>query len=158
MWRISGNADNRRPLVQVGLLKFLPNPGPLNSGTQPLAMPVVRYRALIDTGAQMTCVTAKAIHENGLICTGRRDVFSGRGESRHKVYDFYLGLECESVDGRGQSTPTVYQLPEPQRAINIPDNAHFDLILGMNILGKCDFRIDRNGQFVIEIPDGAFAT
>jgi len=40
----------------------------------------------------------------------------------------------------------------PCEVINIADNEYFDAILGMDILEQFDFRFQKTGEFLLQIP------
>jgi hypothetical protein len=157
MWRITGKIENDPAVIQVGLQRFLPRPSALQPVNQPLQIPIVRYRALVDTGAQITAITERAAVENGLVSHSLSSIVSGGGTRLHRHFSFFLSVECVSVEpGDAHPRSTIYVLPEPQDAIEIEDNQMFDVIVGMNILKRCDMQFDRYGKFIIEIPRGAF--
>ena len=146
MWRITGNVINGQGITRVGIQKFLPRIPGVQPVSQPVAFPVAGgYRALIDTGAQLTAITHKAIAETGLQRIGRRDIIGVNGPDSHAVYCFHIGFECEGASG-----PTYFQWEEPQIAVDLPDNGIFDVIIGMNILGQGDLRFSRDGTFSFE--------
>lgn len=143
MWRITGKVIDGQGITRVGIQKFLP----LIPGVEPVSRPVIfpvagEYRALIDTGAQMTCITHKAISETGLQRVGRRDIIGVNGLDSHGVYSFHIGFECDAAGG-----PTYYQWEDPQIAVDLKDNGMFDVIIGMNILGRGDLHFYRDGSF-----------
>ena len=158
MWRISGKLENDQAIIKVGLQRFLPRPDAVQAAPATLEIPVAECRALIDTGATLTVITRSAIRNYGLQHFGLTQVLTGDGIGTHKRYIFHLGLVCEYLDRSGRSNETFYQIPEPQDAVDMPDNGSFDIIIGMNILKKCDFHMDRFGKFTITIEEGAFAT
>jgi len=150
MWRITGSVIGGQGIIRVGLQKFLPYIPGVERIPTPVTFPVAGgYRALIDTGAQMTCITNRAILENGLQCVGRQQIVGVNGPDSHGVYCFHIGFECEATD-RFSTARTYYQWEEPQIAVDLPDNGMFDVIIGMNILGRGDLRFSRDGTFSFE--------
>ena len=154
MLQVTGKVANCQLIIDVGLQPFLPKAQPVQSVPAPLAFRVELCKALIDTGAQLTCVTIKAVLTYGLSYFGKTMVRSARDERPHRVYLFYLGINCETnvVFDDVETTRSYYLLSQVQQAIQIPDNSQFDVIIGMNILSRCDFSITRHGDFTLTLP------
>lgn len=149
MWQASGKIVNDQAIIRVGIKQFLPQAPSVRPVSSAVQYPVSSYFGLIDTGAQMSSITRKAISEMDLISHGKRMVMGSGGTWEHKRYCFYLGVFC-----RAQHRPeseTYYQLADPQDAVDIDDNARFDVIIGMDILKRCDMSFHRSGEFSITI-------
>lgn len=64
-----------------------------------------------------------------------------------------LGFVCERLTALNEreGTKTYFGLPEPMEVIDIADNYWFEAIIGMDVLSKCAFRIDRDGTFSLTV-------
>jgi len=118
--------------------------GSLNGG-QPLvgvligsALEPNRFRectALIDTGCTITGITRTIVETLGLVHTTRRLVATPIGEARRKAYPFTVGFLADSMTGVG-SVRAPYSFPEPVLGVDFVENSGFDVLLGMDILGR----------------------
>ena len=100
---------------------------------------MVRLRGLLDTGASLCGISASAIHELGLPRGGKIAVTTPAGDHVARTYRFRLGL---SPDESGQ-------LPHVMSAEFLAIESHsgdkFDVLVGMNVLGSGNLRVDRDG-------------
>lgn len=153
MWQVKQKALNDQIIIDVGLLPFLPESQPVQSTSEPISLNVEASRALIDTGAQLTCITKTAILKHGLNQIGVKEIAGVGGQNLHRVVLFHLGVNCESAnqfDEQGQKNLFIF--PEPQLAVEIPDNSEFDVIIGMNILGRCQWSYEKSSGFILNLP------
>ncbi len=91
--------DNRRAIVDVGL-----QPGTARiAGVAPVNVPPIinirPLRGLIDTGAQVTCITRSTATQIGLQPRGKRRLGNVSNIEIHTAYSFALGV-WYIVDGR----------------------------------------------------------
>jgi len=145
--------ERRQAIVEIGLQKFVPSARNLQSQDAATAFPVNRYRALIDTGAQRTCLSRSAIAIENLSSHGKRAIQNVHNQQLHRLYFINLGFVCEieRPDG-GENDVSYYAMETPCEVINIADNEYFDVILGMDILEQFDFRFHKTGEFLLQIP------
>jgi hypothetical protein len=118
-----------------------------------LQIPVHEYRALLDTGAQRTCLSRDVISKENLQHHGKRPIQNVHGVERHYLYWVTTGFVCERVervfDPVGEKT--YFGLAEPLEVIDIANNYWFDAIVGMDLIAKCDFRLERDGNFALTV-------
>ncbi len=89
----------------------------------------------------------------GLHSHGKEWIKGSGGDHVHKRYYFHLGFFCKNMTLLEEDPPeTYYQLSDLFSAVDIEDNANFDVIVGMNILRHCDLEFKRNGDFKVIIP------
>lgn len=94
----------------------------------------IKVKALIDTGANGSCISRRLVEACRLEKKSAITVFSIQGESEVPVYevDFTLpnGMKFENIP-----------------VMEIPGSKKFDVIIGMNILAQCDVALtnDENG-------------
>jgi len=98
--------------------------------------------ALIDTGSTVSGVATGIVETLGLRRRGRKPIASAQGLRDAERYAFRIGLIPDySPPGRPVS-PFVF---EPVVGIELPDHFEFDALLGMDVLGQCDFAMNRRG-------------
>lgn len=135
MFSHSGTWDAETgPLVEVGLFS-----GP--TGWQsPQEIP--RFRALIDTGAEETCVSRTATASLGIRDSpiGLRSVVSPSGRARLNVYEMHLVFFI---------TPTVTQILEMEVAETKTDSHDWDVLLGRDVLSRAMFTMGFGGRFAV---------
>ena len=60
---------------KIILIAWVGPPGHIHKDTQPLS-----FHALLDTGAQMTCISDKVVKNAGLIAIGHMDILPASGQ------------------------------------------------------------------------------
>jgi hypothetical protein len=139
---ISGRVHDRKAIVDVVLSDF--DPGLALMGS---AAGLATYRGLIDTGASISSVSRSIVFGRRLVRRGKIDVDSASGQFRHGLYLVSLGFVTNSEErGRG-----VFMLDEPVEVIDVPDNNAFDIIVGMDVLERCDLELKRSGAFRLRL-------
>lgn len=98
----------------------------------------VEGKALIDTGATTTGVTAKIAQGLGLQSTGKRLVSTVGGEKHIDRYIFRIGLNGRAA---ANDPPTFPYIFEEVVGIELLDSFSFDVLLGMDILRQCELLI-----------------
>ncbi|BAV65209.1 pepsin/retropepsin-like aspartic protease family protein [Sphingobium cloacae] len=148
-----GRIENRQAIVRIGFQPFALEAMDLRPASATLEIPVHEYRALIDTGAQRTCLSKSVIAQENLKAHGKLPIQNVHGIKRHYLYLVQIGFFCERVvslnDTLGQST--YYGTPNPTEIIDIADNHRFDAIIGMDFLSLFGFQIERDGSFSIRL-------
>ena len=111
-----------------------------------------RYKALVDTGAQGTCITKRVADELGLKPSGKMPVVGVSGKSYHNYYLFHVGFII-TYSGKTKSGQDAIEtnLNINNRIIAgaeliVPDSG-FDVLLGMDILSVGSLAIEGNGTF-----------
>lgn len=146
-----GHIEGRQAIVTMGFQPFVPETYEVQPSSLSISVPVHEYRALLDTGAQRTCLCRSVITKEGLRRHGKKPIQNVHAVGRHYLYWANVGFFCERVDRLTDNigSATYYGLPEPIEVIDIADNQRFDAIVGMDIIGRCDLRIDRDGAFAL---------
>lgn len=150
---VRGNVENRQAVLNIGLQPLVPEAGQVEPTQSALQIPIREYRALIDTGAQRTCLTRETIAREGLVRHGKRPIQNVHDINIHYLFWIHLGFWCQDDSATTpQSKPNTYfALPAPVEVIDIASNYWFDAIIGMDVLGRLDFRMERNGAFQITL-------
>jgi len=139
---ISGRVQARKIIVDIVLADFDP-------ALPAMGMPsgFTSYRGLLDTGATMSSLTRRVVHERSLIRRGKVDIDSVSGPHRHGLYLVSVGF----VTGGEHTARGYFMLEDPIDMIDVADNASFDIIVGMDVLERCDFEIKRSGDFQLKL-------
>lgn len=139
--------DRRQAIISIGVHQFDPS-------QSAASIPMNQYRALIDTGATRTCLTYRAIGNEGLVKTGKKLVKNVHNENLHGLYMASIGIFTSHRYDQGRARPesSYFGLGEPVELMDIADNERFDAILGMDVLGKFDFKFLKGGEFILELP------
>ena len=152
MPRLTGTHNGTQIILDVALVG-------INRGVDPddpdqFLAPEVRLetlRALVDSGATSTSVTAKAVSAMGLRAVGKRNVMTANGFRPSRIYYFKVGFAETRPHQRGGHCSDFFVLPRAIEGseLNIP-NAGFDILLGMDVITQGDFTIKKDGNFSFE--------
>jgi hypothetical protein len=146
-----GRLEDRQAVVNIGVQPFVPRAVDIAPHQAAVVAPIDSYRALLDTGAQRTCLTFKAINEQRLVRHGKRFIKNVHSEALHSTFIVNLGIWCDGVTEHLDPVHSYYALPEPVEVINIADNNRFDAILGMDVLIRFDVIFERSGHFEVRL-------
>lgn len=148
-----GNIENRQAIVRIGFQPFVPTSDAVQGFSSALSVPVHEYRALIDTGAQRTCLCRSVIAKERLRHHAKRPIQNVHGVELHYLFWVNVGFVCERLasltDRIGETT--YFALPEPIEIMDIADNHWFDAIIGMDLIAKGALQIDNDGNFALTI-------
>ena len=148
-----GRIENRQAIVKIGFQPLIPDALEVQPSTGEFQIPVHEYRALLDTGAQRTCLCRGVIAREGLQFHSKKPIQNVHGVERHYLYWVHVGFVCESLvtlcDPEGSTT--YFGLPEPIEVIDIADNYWFDAIIGMDLISRCDLTIEKDGSFAMRL-------
>jgi len=149
---IRGKLDNRRAIVDVGLQPSTT----LVAGVAPVATtPVINispFRGLLDTGAQITCVTQSTAQLVGLIPRGKRRLGNVSNIEMHTSFSFVLGVWYSIEGGETLNETRGYYAFDPIFGCDFKDNDDFHVLIGMDVILRGNFKIMRNGFFEWELP------
>ena len=148
-----GRIENRQAIVRMGFQPFSPQALGLTPSTPNFQVPVHEYRALIDTGAQRTCLGRTVIRKEGLIHHSKKPIQNVHGVELHYLYWARVGFFCERLDSIHDplGSATYYGLPDPIEVIDIASNQNFDAIIGMDFISRCDLTMARDGEFTLRM-------
>lgn len=154
MPQITGSLLDGKPIVSVALSQALPVPSAVGPQVGSLNFDIREYRALIDTGADITCLCDHVVRECRLEPFGIINMTSGNGENRHMSHLIHLGIWCEEMsdfEGQNDVKRTLYQLPDALVAASIRDNAWFDVIIGTDVISQHEFTLKKGGTFELNL-------
>ena len=107
------------------------------------------FNALVDTGAQGTCITSAAAEKVGLAPIGKVAIRGVSGLNFHNNYLFKVGFAFGAVGERREvrlGSLHIVNTPIQGAELNIQDSG-FDVLLGMDIIGIGSLKIDGDGSF-----------
>jgi hypothetical protein len=133
MPEIGWRHDRRRIVIPAAILRA-DNPADLSFET---------VTALVDTGATSSGIMPRVVESLGLAPHGKRLVKGAHNETMVDAFVFRIGLfadEQQSVGG-----PRIPYLFDAVMGLRFSPSEHFEAIIGMDILGQCDFSMTRNG-------------
>lgn len=150
---VRGKLENRQAIINIGVQRFTVSFSSVEQTTPVTAMPIASYRALLDTGAQRTCLTRKTIAAENLQRHGKKFIQNVHDENVHSLFMVRFGFWCSEVDGQSarDGGNSYYGLSDPVEVINIADNDRFDAIVGMDVLSMFDTSFFHSGDFEIRV-------
>lgn len=96
--------------------------------------------ALLDTGSTTSGISTKLAQSLKLVGLGKRPLMSAQGQGHAERFAFRVGLKPDRNEMN--AFPFVF---DEVIGIELNNALEFSALLGMDILGQCDFRMDRNG-------------
>jgi hypothetical protein len=142
-----------KPIIEIAIADALPTPRSVGPSLDANPLPLRHYRALIDTGADITCLCDRVVREARLAPYGMIKMTGGNGPSIHRTFIVQIGVWCGELgefEGDGQVTKTLFQL-DGLEAAEIRDNQWFDVIIGTDVLVRYDFHLKRGGEFTLTL-------
>lgn len=100
--------------------------------------------ALIDTGATASGIMPRVVEALALEPHGKRLVKGAHNDAMVDAFVFRIGLFPDRPDDT--APPSLPYLFEAIMGLRFGPSEHFDAIIGMDILGQCDFAMTRNGN------------
>lgn len=132
MASLEGRHEGRKILLPVAILRSV----------DPADLTHVRVIALLDTGATSSAISPRVIGELGLEPFEKRHLTVATENRLVDYYVFRVGLFDSSMEGA--AFPFVFG---ETRGFGMSSTLGFDVILGMDVLRQCDFRLDRTGHW-----------
>ena len=152
MPQTTGSLHNGKPIVEVAIAQAISVPDAVTPQASAATFSARHYKALIDTGADITCLCDHVVKECGLRSYGLANLIGGSGSNKHTTHIVRIGIICEeSHDFEGEShvAQMLFQIPEPVNVVAIRDNGWFDVIIGTDILTNYEFRMLKGGRFTL---------
>jgi hypothetical protein len=147
---VRGKLEHRQAVIEIGIQPFVPAPTEVNGLDVPMEIMINPYRALIDTGAQRTCLTQKTINTEGLLCHGKRMLRNVHSDAMHRLHHANIGFWANGrTDIVDEVNKSYYAWDRPIEVMNIADNEYFDAIIGMDVLENFTLKFEKGGSFEI---------
>lgn len=125
--------ESRRILLPVSVLA----PFPVTDLTG------IEAKALLDTGSSVSGVASRLAEALNLKQLGKRPLTSAQGQGQVERYAFRIGFWPDTPPFASAGFPFVF---DEVIGIELTNTFEFDALLGMDILGQCDFEMARNGR------------
>ena len=150
---VRGKLDNRQAIINIGVQRFELDFAGVAQSTPNPSMPIASYRALLDTGAQRTCLTHRTIASERLQRHGKKFIKNVHDENVHSLFMVRFGIWCsdDGINFDHNVGSSYYGLEHAVEVINIADNDRFDAIVGMDVLSKFDTSFFKSGDFEIRL-------
>ena len=150
---VRGRLERRQAIIEIGIQPFVPTPQQVDGhNSEPIQIGINPYRALLDTGAQRTCLTQHTINAEGLKNHGKKLLRNVHSEALHRLYYANIGFWTNGVSEDPNSTTRSYfAWSRPIEVMNIADNENFDAIIGMDILENFSLNFSKGGHFEMQL-------
>lgn len=140
---LKGKLENNRIRIKVGIRPFQAQE-PVDGVSTSFNLNYQEFTALVDTGAQRTCVTENVVQSLRLRRRGRIEIWNIKRSEPHWTYLFHVGVWPETDDG---TPPAVYGIGAEIEGIDVGNNRFFDVLLGMDIISQGLLHVDKDGTF-----------
>jgi len=110
-----------------------------------------RVQALIDTGATMSGIRREIAEALDLPRQGKIMITTPSGEHAARLYRLRIGLYAD-LAGAAPQEHQPYVLPDSFLCIQSSPGEAFDMLLGMDVLGRCDLHVLASGSGTIRLP------
>lgn len=141
MSHIDWRREKRRILLPVLILA----PFPVTDMTG------VEALALVDTGSSVSGLSQNLAQELKLSPLGKRPLKSAQGEGQVERYAFRVGFRPDIAE----DLPAFPFIFSEVIGIELTNTFEFNALLGMDILGQCDFSTVRDGRCRLEFGQTA---
>lgn len=142
-----------KPITSVAVIPILPRPGEVLAVPKADQLNVTPLRALLDSGADGTSLTAAVAGRCGLEYGGKERVVGIGGLSLRQTWGTYIGFlydQNADFEGDNHQSQGLYIVPDARLAIELPEMAEFDVIIGRDILFSFDFRM-KDGVWSLDL-------
>ena len=117
---------------------------PLSEHTGPFPL----FKALVDTGATVTCISEQVASAVGLRPHGRTTVVGVAGLSTQNSYIFRLGFSADRPENQSlQAVEAMYLLKADILGAQIETTGDYDVLLGMDVLSTGQLVVNGSGTF-----------
>ena len=114
------------------------------------ALPL-QFKALIDTGANVTAISPRVAQSVGLLPSGKMPLFGVAGSQYHNFYIFHVGFivslmmaDGDKINAKPKLDLFNFTIRGPELALGTND---FDILLGMDVIGKGSLAVEGSGTF-----------
>jgi hypothetical protein len=147
---VRGKLERRQAIIEIGIQPFVPSPKKVDRVSEPVQILINPYRALLDTGAQRTCLTQATINTEGLKHHGKRPLRNVHNTAIARLYFANIGFWSNGTsDDPSSMGRSYYAWDRPIEVMSIADNENFDVIIGMDVLENFSFSFATGGGFEI---------
>ena len=145
---VSARLDGNRIIVPAGLVPISTHrQGDLESDPAPFT--VFPMRALLDTGASRTCITNSVVQRCGLQEFTKIRIRNVRQENFHSAFVFSIGFYADALSG---GIAPFVGIDLEIIGAELGDQTGFEMLVGMDVMSRCDLDLRRNGTFTFTLP------
>lgn len=138
-WRHGG----QRLLIPVAILPSVVAPNPQ-------AIQVID--ALLDTGATGTGLRPDIAAALSIPGRGKRRVLTANGDMLVPEYRIRLGFYCGRFESEPESVGSPFVLEFGLLAHALRDNFPYAALIGMDVLSKCELRLEQDNWATLTLP------
>ncbi|MBM3557258.1 MAG: hypothetical protein FJX47_17090 [Alphaproteobacteria bacterium] len=115
--------------------------------------PPQMFRALVDTGATVTCLTASTAAKVGLLPGGKLRMSAANGAAYRNYYLFHVGfllkVDLPQQDGANSISHQwhIHAVPALIQGAEFNAGPGFDVLLGMDMISIGNLIVGSNGQY-----------
>ncbi len=136
---LEGRHNGRKILLPAVVLD-IKNPNDLS---------FVAVTALLDTGATGGAISPTVVEKLNLAPYEKRYLKVATEDRLVNYYFYRIGLHPDNGQP-GALTPQLPYIFAEVDGFEMQKSADFDIIIGMNVLSQCDFRMTRNGNWALK--------
>ncbi len=126
-------------------------PDTIHTGADAASRRARTYKALVDTGAEITCITQEIAREVGLRVTGIAPMASASGTHNANLYIAYVYVPLS-----GSGARAIGLICNAAQVLEVSGDRHYQALLGRDVLERVTFTLDGPGRrFTLEIPSGS---
>jgi len=143
---IWGTHNKSQVFIPVAIL---PVPSGATAPQVPLTSNIFIFNALVDTGAQSTCISPRVAATVGLQPLGRMQIFGVSGAQYHNYYLFYVGFPLGALShGAQQYQGRVDVFHDAIQGAELAiGQGGFDVLLGMDVIGMGSLAVEGSGTY-----------
>mgnify|MGYP001819874489 CR=1 FL=1 len=110
---------------------------------------ITAFKALIDTGAQSTCISSTVAQAVGLRPLGKKTISGVSGVAAHNYYSFHIGFMQIGLAGPNNTAQgNLAILDPPIDGVELAISGQgFDVLLGMDVIAIGSLAVEGNGTF-----------
>lgn len=140
----AGKIEQSRLLINV--IVSIPN---ANGDEDPLPSSPMPFRALLDTGATISCVSQKVVDALKLIPDGWKPITGVHGTKNTPTLSVAMHIPISEIGADGQ---VIHLRGSGKMGVTLLDfqPEDFDVIIGMDLLQECHMSMS-NGMFFLSV-------
>ncbi|QMW22728.1 pepsin/retropepsin-like aspartic protease family protein [Sandaracinobacteroides saxicola] len=117
-------------------------------GESPAMLQFQTSTGLLDTGALRSGLSRSLAAALKLPSRGKIVVNNASGSAPHRLFNFRLGFRLDSAD----DARLPWFLDDIVQGMDWADHPEFGVLIGMDIISRCDLHIRRTGSFTLTLP------
>jgi hypothetical protein len=146
---ISGNFNPKDGIYHPVVILPVGTPG--FNGSEIVGQQLYGFKALFDTGAQITCISQRVAAKLGLVPRGRGNIVSASETTETNIYLFRIGFWLSMQPGLQRTISGAMASFGVFEGLEIhaePDD-DVDALIGMDVLARGNFTIGFDGRYML---------